>query len=228
MPVHTQTHTHRHDATACSRISFCQKIDWLWIRQSVQVSHQKATLIRSPLTTNRDGDLSNRKPAGKWQRRRKPEDAHSSTASPSSECAFVSTAVRHAAAARPVCCVNKAQRLVCVCLYVSDSSIMAVWAHRETAPSRGRREEDTRRTSWVQPFGPAPLLYSCEESVSALPVSSASNFQSCPVRPHRPSSPPATHIPVTCVRSEPVLSPAGDPQESPICHSSINLLSSRN
>lgn len=37
-----------------------------------------------------------------------------------------------------VCCVNTAQWLVCE---VGDSFIMAC-AHRETAPSRGRRKED--------------------------------------------------------------------------------------
>lgn len=52
----------------------------------------------------------------------------------SCQCVF-----RHAdMCALCVCCVNTAQWLVCE---VCDSFIMAC-AHRETAPSRGRREED--------------------------------------------------------------------------------------
>lgn len=77
-----------------------------------------------------------------WTRKR--ENVHSSTAYPlvyvcvcvhSCQCVF-----RHATVCMYgcVCCMNTAQWLVCE---VTDSFITAC-AHRKTAPSRGRREED--------------------------------------------------------------------------------------
>lgn len=55
------THTKTQDATACSCISFCQKIDLLWTKQCMcvcvcgVVCLSWGTLIRSTLTANRDG-----------------------------------------------------------------------------------------------------------------------------------------------------------------------------
>lgn len=118
-------------------------------------------------------------------------------------CVFVFTAVSVFSDTLPcvfcVCCVNTAQWLVCE---VGDSFIMAC-AHRETAPSRGRREEDgdagqarfTVGPAHVSPAvgggrgvgGTAAVSFN-EPSL----LSSAFNLQGCPALLHCPSFPP-TH-----------------------------------
>lgn len=96
-------------------------------------------------------ESSNHKPVGltKWQRMRGKENVHSSTAIPTGlgytcvcacvhSCQCVFRYCVYVCICVCVCHVNTAQWLV---REVTDSFIMAC-AHRETAPSRGRREED--------------------------------------------------------------------------------------
>lgn len=157
---------------------------------------RRGTLIRSTSTANRDGE---HKPVGlrKWQRMRERERVHSSTAFPplcvcvhSCQC-FSHTQLRVSTVCVWVCVchMNTAQWLVCE---VTDSFIMAS-AHRETAPSRGGREED-RDTRWARftfrpdPISPvvgggeggqllSPLM---NHQTCKLKVSSTFNLQVCP------------------------------------------------
>lgn len=124
-------------------------MDWLWTKQCTRLCVCRAlwlswgTLIRSTLTANRDGELQPQTTGTEEltgdEEKRKCSFIHSF---PNSVYVFVLTAVSVFSRVWVcVCRMNTAQWLRCE---VTDSFIMAS-AQRETAPSRGRREEDRDR-----------------------------------------------------------------------------------